>query len=308
MIHKLSIHLWILPRWFALPAVLCAIALGCIQTGAAGWLMAMVMICSATIMAWGHSMNTLLDFATGIDQIGGPTSRPKSYTSGNQIIVTGQATPGEVLGNALCWLGISLCFAILIATRTSWWIMLPWGLSALVTFAYSLGKLCYGCELALGLGFGPLAVMMGAAASTAFVFHDFGPAFMSGLLYGWVFGFGAEFIDQAFDADQNWGSGLRNMGALAWKTGIHPATFTGLLLAFAYIIQIALVFGGYLGGLTLATLALMPPFLYCVMAICKDKPDIKAAELHFESKVIIATMGVMFVWMVAIVICQAIAK
>ena len=88
--------------------------------------------------------------------------------------------------------------------------------------------------------------MIGAAASTGFIFKDFGPAFMAGLVYGWVFGFGAEFIDQAFDADVNWDSGLRNMGALAWKSGIHPATFTSILLGFAYIIQMALVIGGFL--------------------------------------------------------------
>ena len=39
-----------------------------------------------------------------------------------------------------------------------------------------------------------------------------------------------------------------------------------------------------------------------------QKPDIKAAELHFDSKVVMATMGAMFVWMVAIVICQTIAN
>lgn len=306
--NKLWVHLWTLPRFFALPAVACAIALGCIQTGAAGWLIVMALLASGTIMAWGHSMNTYLDFRTGIDRIGDKTSRAKTYTAGNQVIVQGIMHPDEVLINAVIWLGLSFIFTTAIAANTTMWIFLPWGLSALMTFAYSAGKLCYGCELALGLGFGPLAVMMGAAASTSFVFSDFGPAFVSGLLYGWVFGFGAEFIDQAFDADQNWDSGLRNMGALAWKTGIHPATFTGLLLAFAYLIQIALVIGGFLAPLTLATFSVMPVFLYLIMAICKEKPDIKGGELRFDNKVLWATMVVMFAWMLILLICQAVAK
>jgi 1,4-dihydroxy-2-naphthoate octaprenyltransferase len=285
----------------------CAVALGCILTGAAGWLTALAIISGGLIMAYSHAMNTYLDFFTGIDRIGGPTSRPKSYTAGNQVIVTGQMRPMEVLINALCWLAASAGVAVIIAHYASAWIWLPWGLSATMTFLYSVGKKAYLCELALGLGFGPLAVMIGAAASTGFVFHDFGPAFMSGLVFAWVFGFGAEFIDQAFDADVNWDSGLRNMGALAWKTGIHPATFTCVLLGFAYIIQIALVIGGFLAPLTLSTLAVMPLFVYSVMAVCESKPDVKQAELKFNDKAIMAAMGVMFLWMLALVISQAVA-
>lgn len=305
---KLFIHLWVLPRWFALPAAACAVALGCIQTGAAGWLTALAIVCCGTLMAWGHSMNTLLDYMTGIDHIGDDTSKPKSYTSGNQVIVAGLMKPQEVLLNAACWLMVSLFVAMVIAHYTTLWILLPWAASVLMTFLYSWGKLHYLCETALGLGFGPFAVMIGAAASTGFVFKDFGPAFMAGLVFAWVFGFGAEFIDQAFDADVNWDSGLRNMGALAWKTGINPAVFTCVLLGFAYIIQIALVIGGFLAPLTLSTLALMPPFIYCILAISETKPDVKQAELRFNNKAIMAAMGVMFLWMLALTISQAVAK
>jgi 1,4-dihydroxy-2-naphthoate octaprenyltransferase len=286
----------------------CAVALGCILTGAAGWLTALAIICGGLLMFYSHSLNTFLDYYTGIDRIDGPTSRPKSYTSGNQVIVTGLMKPTEVLVNALCWLAASATVAAIIAHYASPWIWLPWGISALMTFLYSFGKLHYLCETALGFGFGSGAVMIGAAASTGFVFKDFGPAFMSGLVFAWVFGFGAEFIDQAFDADVNWGSGLRNMGALAWKTGINPALFSCILVCFAYIIQIALVIGGFLAPLTLSTLALMPPFIYCIMAVCETKPDVKQAELQFSNKAIMAAMGVMFLWMLALVISQAVAK
>lgn len=305
---KLRVHLWTLPRFFALPAMACAIALGCIQTGASGWLTSWAIICGGLLMAYSHSMNTYLDFYTGIDQIGGPTSRPKSYTAGNQVIVAGLMKPKEVLINALCWLIASAIVVVIIAYSASFWVLLPWGLLSLCTFGYSLGKKAYLCETALALGFGPGAVCLGAAASTSFVFHDFGPAFMSSLVFAWVFGFGAEFIDQAFDADQNWDSGLRNMGALAWKTGIHPATWTAILLSFAYLIQIALIMGGFLAPLTLLTFSVVPVFLYSILAICKERPDIKGGELRFSSKVLWGTMVVMFIWMVILVVCQAIAK
>jgi hypothetical protein len=97
------------------------------------------------------------------------------------------------------------------------------------------------------------------------------------------------------------------MGALAWKTGIHPATFTCVLLGFAYVIQIALVIGGFLAPLTLSTLAVMPLFVYSIMAVCESKPDVKQAELKFNDKAIMGAMGVMFLWMLALVISQAVA-
>jgi len=308
LLQRARIHIVILSRPFALPAAGCAVALGCILTGAAGWLIALAIVCSGLLMAGEHSLNTFFDYTTGIDHIGDDTSKPKSYTSGNQVIVTGLMKPTEVLVNALCWLAASAVVAAIIAHYASAWIWLPWGLSALCSPFYSLGKLHYACETVLGLGFGPLACCLGAAASSTFVFHNFGPAFMAGLVFGWTFGFGAEFIDQAFDADVNWSSGLRNMGALAWKTGVNPVLFTCTLLGFAYIIQIALVIGGYLAPLTLSTLALMPPFIYCILAVCETKPDVKQAELKFNNKAIMAAMGVMFLWMLALVISQAVAK
>jgi len=307
LLQRARIHILVLGRPFALPAIACSVALGCILTGTAGWLTALVILCSGLLMFYSHSMNTFLDYYTGIDHIGDNTSKPKSYTSGNQIIVTGLMKPTEVLINALCWLAASAAVAAIIAHYASAWIWLPWGISALMTYLYSWGKLHCLCETALGIGFGPGATCLGAAASTSFVFHDFGPAFMSGLVFAWVFGFGAEFIDQAFDADVNWDSGLRNMGALAWKTGIHPATFTCVLVCFAYIIQLALVIGGFLAPLTLSTLAVMPLFVYCILAVCDSKPDVKQAELKFNNKAIMAAMFVMFLWMLALVISQAVA-
>jgi hypothetical protein len=51
----------------------------------------------------------------------------------------------------------------------------------------------------------------------------------------------------------------------------------------------------------------VPVFLILIMAICKERPDIKEGELRFNTKVLMATMGVMFLWMLAIVISQAVA-
>jgi 1,4-dihydroxy-2-naphthoate octaprenyltransferase len=342
--NKLYIHLWVLPRPFALPAIGCGVALGCLQTGSSGLLIALAILCAGTVTAWAHAMNTLLDYGLGIDT---PNSRPKSYNKGNQVIVRGWMAPEEVCINALCWLGVSFILAVAIAANSTWWIFLPWGLSALITFPYSLAKLHYLSEVTLGLG-ASLAVMIGAASSGSFTFGQFGPAFMSSLAFAWVFGFGAEFIDQAFDAGGEPRS--RNMGALARRIGVHPVTFTCLLLSLAYIIQIALVIGGFLAPLTLSTLTLMPLFVYLIMAVQRDpfdsgpdpdrglelRPAVKVrleaartvkvgppltpeqmrrklglppgGEPEFNSKAIMAAMVVMFLWMLTVVICQAVAR
>ena len=48
--------------------------------------------------------------------------------------------------------------------------------------------------------------------------------------------------------------------------------------------------------------------LYCIMAICKERPDIKGGELRFNSKVLWATMVAMFAWMLILLICQVVAN
>ena len=44
------------------------------------------------------------------------------------------------------------------------------------------------------------------------------------------------------------------------------------------------------------------------MAICKEKPDIKEGELHFNNKVVWVTMVTTFAWMLMLLISQAVAK
>ena len=298
---KLRIHLWVLPRPVILPFMACGVALGCIQTGASGLLIALAILCAATIMAWSHAMNTFIDYRIGIDN---ESSSPKSYSQGNQAIVRGWIAPEEVLINAFCCLGVSFILAMAIAANSTWWIFLPWGLSALITFPYSFAKLHYLSETVLGLGVS-LAVMIGAASSRSFTFGQFGPAFMSSLAFAWGFGFGAQFIDQSFDAGSE--TKARNMGALARRIAIHPVTFTCVLLAFAYIIQIALVIGGFLAPLTLSDLALMPPLVYCIMLVCDVKVFPFPAAAQFNNKAIMASMVVIFLIGLTVVICQAVA-
>lgn len=128
-----------------------------------------------------------------------------------------------------------------------------------MTFWYSWGKLHYQCELALGVGFGPIACMMGMASQPN---PDFLVAFLAGIPFLILWGFAAEFVDQAIDAEPNWPRGLRNLGALAWKNNISIPLFVGILFIMAYIAQVFLIVGGVLAPLTGLSLVAFPLIAY----------------------------------------------
>ncbi|GAJ00021.1 unnamed protein product, partial [marine sediment metagenome] len=122
-------------------------------------------------------------------------------------------TTKEVLVNGLVYLAISAMFIGVVAWKVSAIIWAIWGATALCTFWYSWGKLHWNCELALGTGFGPFAVMLGMASQPN---PDFLIAFLAGIPFLILWGYAAETIDQWTDAEPNWPRGLRNFGALVW--------------------------------------------------------------------------------------------
>ena len=198
---NIGVHLWELPRWFAAPAVVAAVVMGNLIGGELSWLLVIAVVCGLLVMAWGHAMNTYLDYYwTGLDKGSvGLRSRPKEYTKGQQPIAAGILSGREVLANALVWLCLSAVMAAIISWKATAWVWLPWVLGSLSTFWYSWGKLHYCCELALGLGFGPFACMLGAATASS---PDLGLAFLAGLPFAIVWGYAAETMDQWIDAER----------------------------------------------------------------------------------------------------------
>jgi len=258
-----------LGRFFALPAVVCAVLLGVALGGHWSWLSVMVVLAAAFMMAYAHSFNTLLDYAwTGLDKgIEEERSRGKVYTKGQQAIASGQLTARAVLVNGLVYLAISAVFTGIVGLNTSPVIWAIWGAIALCTFWYSWGKLHYQCELALGAGFGPLAVMLGMASQPN---PDFLSAFLAGIPFLILWGYGAETIDQWTDAEPNWPRGLRNFGALLWKNGGSISTFFAWILCITFVTQFMLVAAEILVPQTALSLISFIPFSFCLLYLEKD--------------------------------------
>jgi len=265
---SLKIHIG-LGRFFALPACACAVLLGIALGGHWSWISAMVVLGAIFQMAYSHSFNTLLDYSwTGFDKgTEEERSKGKVYTKGQQAIAAGQLSARGVLVNGLVYLAISAIFIGIVAWKVSPIIWVIWGLTALVTFWYSWGKLHWNCELALGIGFGPLAVMLGMASQPN---PNFLVAFLAGIPFLILWGYGAETIDQWTDAEPNWPRGLRNFGALLWKNNISVVMFLVWLLTITFLSQLFLTVGGILAPLTALSVISFIPFSFCLLYLEKD--------------------------------------
>ena len=271
MKEKFRTHIG-LGRFFALPIAVCAVLLGVALGGNWNWLSAMVAFGAIFQMAYAHSFNTLLDYSwTSFDKgTEEERSRGKVYTHGQQAIAAGKLSPRDVIINGLVYLAISAVFIGIVAWKVSPVIWIIWAAIALITFWYSWGKLHYQCELALGIGFGPLAVMLGMASQPN---PNFLLAFLAGIPILILWGYGAETMDQYSDAEPNWPRGLRNFGALVWKNDISIATFLAWLLVITFVSQLFLIAAGVLHPLTALTLITFLPFSVCLIFI-QSKPKV----------------------------------
>jgi 1,4-dihydroxy-2-naphthoate octaprenyltransferase len=248
-----------LPRWFALPVAVLSVLLGGILFHAEALPLALAVLSSCFMMAFAHTWNSFHDWITGFDQGSeAERSHEKPYTGGQNLIGKGIVSLRETFMVAMVYLLVSAALIAPISLLTTSWVWLPWGLAALCAPLYSWGKLSYLCELFLGLGFGPLAVMLGAAASRDF---DFLRAFLAGVTFGLAFGYAAEVVDQYLDADVNLAKGLRNLGALAYQHGLGLALPLGTIIGIAILAHVGLTFGDILKSQTQWAVALLVPLV-----------------------------------------------
>lgn len=261
-----------LGRFFALPVAVCAVLLGVALGGHWSWLSAMVALSVTFSMAYSHSFNTFLDYSwTDFDKgTEEERSKGKVYTHGQQAIAARKMTPRGVLLNGLGYLALSAICIGIVAWQTSPLIWIIWAAGALCTFWYSWGKLHFQCELALGVGFGPIAVMMGMATQPD---PNFLTAFLAGIPVLILWGYGAETLDQWTDAEPNWPRGLRNFGALVWKNKVSLTTFIVWLLGATYLSQLFMIAGGVLSPLTALTFICFIPFSFCLLFL-ESQPKI----------------------------------
>ena len=258
---KLKAHLLTLPRWFATPFFGSALLLGALLAGGISGYSWVALAGGLFIMAGGHSFNSYLDYAwTGIDK--GKVedrSAEKAYTGGQNLLANGVVSIREVLFNAIAWYVLALIPIVYLSIKIGWGVLIVAVLGMLITFWYSWGKFNWTHELSLGIGAGPIAVLMGMYGTTA------SPNIAAGLLAGVPFAiilcFAGLALDEWPDAEANLKKGVKSIAYYVWYASISLEAYLGIWFVFMYLFQFFLVYRGILATETMWTFILVPAFM-----------------------------------------------
>jgi 4-hydroxybenzoate polyprenyltransferase len=221
---NLKTHIWTLPRWFASPFFLVACGLGVVLAGGSftalnTWLILLAVLFA---MAGGHSLNSFLDYAwTGLDK-GEKEDRSaeKSYTGGQNLIENGKVSLEGIIINVACWWVLSGILLFVLGYRIgndhTWWVLFGlWVAGMIVPFWYSQAKFHWLHELSLGIGCGPLPLLLGMFAVNN------NPHIVTGLLVSIipavVLSFAGLAIDEFPDAEANLKKGVKSIAYKVWE-------------------------------------------------------------------------------------------
>jgi len=268
MAAKLKAHLWTLPRWFALTLFASPAILGGLMAGGMSLNSWLGVLAAVLVMAGGHSFNSYLDYAwTGLDKGNeGERSAEKNYTGGQSLLARGVLTQREVLANALGWYALALAPVIYLAVRVSWMVLVLAALGMAVTFFYARGKFNWTHETVLGIGAGPLPVLMGMFATSA---H---PPWASGLVVSVPFAIVASFaglaIDEYPDAEANLKKGVKSVAYMVWKSGVALEWYLSSWFLFLFTYQVLLINLKLLAPLSALAFVLWP-FLLAAMVFLR---------------------------------------
>jgi 1,4-dihydroxy-2-naphthoate octaprenyltransferase len=271
MKRKLKAHLWTLPRWFAAPFFGSTLLLGAVLAGGISFNSWLALVAGLLIMAGGHSFNSYLDYAwTGIDK--GEVedrSAEKAYTGGQNLLANGTVSLKEVLANALFWYLLSLAPVIYLGIKVGFGVLVLALSAMLITFWYSWGKFNWTHELSLGVGVGPVSVLLGMFGTIS---H---PNIAAGLLAGVpvaiILCFAGLALDEWPDAEANLKKGVKSIAYYVWYASISLESFLGIWFAFMYLFQFFLIYLGILASQTMWTFVLVPAFMaLLVMLRSKD--------------------------------------
>ena len=270
MVLKLKAHLWTLPRWFATPFFGGVLLLGAVLAGginANAWI---GLAAGLLLMAGSHSFNSFLDYSwTGLDK--GKVedrSAEKDYCGGQNIIEAGIVAPREVALNAVGWYVLSAVPVIYLAAKVGWPILPVWVLSMLITFWYSKAKFNWTHELALFMGAGPLAALIGMYSVTPDPQWWIGIA--AGAPSGIILSFLGLALDEYPDAEANLKKGVKSVAYKVWAYGIDLGFYLLTWVAFVYILQLFLIVAGILEPLTWLTFAMVPFFISGMVFLKRD--------------------------------------
>ena len=261
--NRIRIHLWTLPRPFAIPFFGCSLLMGVVLAGGnlSTFYPWVGLMAGLLIMAGGHSFNSYLDYEwTGVDKGEvGQRSAEKSYTGGQSLIACGLITSREVLYNALGWYAIALIPIIYLSVKVSPVLLLLAFFGMLVTFWYSKAKFNYTHELALGVGVGPIPVLIGMFSVCG------NPPWVDGLIasvpIAIILSFAGLALDEYPDAEANLKKGVRSIAYKVWEYNVDLSNYLAWWIGAMYVYQVFLINVDILCPLTGITFFLLPVFL-----------------------------------------------
>lgn len=292
MTLRIKAHLWTLPRWFAAPFFGSAVVLGALLAGGMSLNSWLGVVAGLLVMAGGHSFNSLLDYAwTGLDKGSAEErSAEKDYCAGQSLLAAGVVTAREVALNALVWYVLAAVPLVYLATHVGWGVLVIGLLGMLVTFWYARAKFNWTHELALGVGCGPIAVLLGMYATVAC------PHWRAGILAGAPFAimlsFGGLALDEWPDAEANLKKGVKSVAYKVWESGVPLEWYLTSWFLFMFIVQGLLIAIGILAPLTALSFLAWPFLVGTLVVLRKDFRRMARMVVVFgASYVMLITIG-----------------
>jgi len=306
---KLKAHLWTLGRWFALPFFGAAALIGSLLAGGTlgelnTWL---GFIAVALFMACGHSQNTYIDWAVGLDA---PEegSVEKGYTGGCGILSGGILTPKEVIANFTGWAVLGLIPATILAVRVGPWIYAPLALGLAVPYFYTRGKFSWYHETALAA-----AVVLAAVAGMFAVSPN--PEWWQGVIVvlpiAIILSYLGLALDEYPDAYFNIKKGTKSLAFKVWENKFDLGTYILAWFCIVYTFQVFLIVIGLLTPLTMLSILIFPfviaqlVFLKPHAEALRDNPADSAALEGFTSQAKLVVLVAM-VFPILVLIGQAV--
>jgi hypothetical protein len=265
---RIKAHLWTLPRWFAAPFFGSAVVLGALLSGGMSVNSWLGVVAGLLIMAGGHSFNSLLDYAwTGLDKgTVEERSAGKHYCAGQSLLASGVVTVGEVALNAMVWYLLAMIPIVYLVIHVGWGALVFGLLGMLITFWYAKAKFNWTHETALGVGCGPLAVLLGMYSTTN------NPPWQEGILasvpFAIMLSFAGLALDEWPDAEANLKKGVKSVAYKVWESGVSLEWYLTSWFLFMFVYQSLLITVGILVPLT-ALSFLAWPFLIGTMVVLK---------------------------------------
>jgi len=266
---KIKAHLWTSARWFALPFFGGSALLGSLIAGGDigelnTWL---GFIAVSLLMACGHSQNSYIDWAVGLDKPEGGGSVEKGYTGGCGILRI--LSPKELILNFIGWGVAGLIVCGIIAWRVTPYIFIPTALGLAVPYLYTRGKFSWYHETALASG----VVLSGIAGMFAV---NPSPNWLQGIIVvlppAVVLSYLGLAFDEYLDAYDNLKRGVKSLAYKVWQYHFDLSLYIIAWLTMVYTFQVFLISIGLLKPLTMLTIICFP-FLVSILVMLKPHAD-----------------------------------